>query len=104
MTLQYKLAQPALSELFLERISFSQNNFQALFGVLWRKQRHVWNAHRTMHTRREGNEPSSSGLFYIVSTSNRGKNDLMKRSLHVLEQKTNVIEELLIQLRKSIAR
>ena len=74
MTLQYKLAQPALSELFLERISFSQNNFQALFGVLWRKQRHVWNAHRTMHTRREGNEPSSSG-FSIFSNNNNNKND-----------------------------
>ena len=34
-------------------------------------------------------------FFYIVS--NRGKNDLMKRSFHVLEQKTNVIEELLMQ-------
>ena len=43
-------------------------------------------------------------VVYIVSISNRGKNDLIKRSFHVLEQKTDVIEELLMQLRKSIAR
>ena len=45
----------------------------------------------------KGMSPRHLVFFYIVSISNRGKKDLMKRSFHVLEQKTNVIEELLMQ-------